>query len=345
MKFFRNKTVLLILFLLLFFFVSVGILVSNTPVLEPKIFGVTFSPFYAERFGLDWQMTYTDILDDLNVKNIRIVAYWDEIEKEEGEYDFSQIDWQVREAEDRDVNIIVAVGRKLPRWPECRVPGWAGSLGMAEQNEALLRYVSRTISHLKNSEAIKMWQIENEPFLSFGECPELSSRVLDAEISLVKTLDGRPIMITDSGELSIWIPAARRGDVFGSTMYRTVWSDRFGHFTYPLPPSFFRLKRSITEFFVGKKPMLVIELQGESWQKKMTYEVSVEEQYLSMNPEKFRGVLEYASYSGFDTFYLWGVEWWYWLKETQDRPEMWDIAKEAINDTNIRMFTNDINGY
>ena len=113
-------------------------------------------------------------------------------------------------------------------------------------------------------------------------------------------------------------------------MYRTIYNDHIGHFTYPLPPSFFRAKRTLTRLIAGDKPMVVIELQGESWQKEMTYEVSVEEQYKSMNPEKFRDTIAYAKKSGFDTFYLWGVEWWYWLKEN-GHPEMWEIAKEEIH--------------
>ena len=76
--------------------------------------------------------------------------------------------------------------------------------------------------------------------------------------------------------------------------------------------------------------MVITELQGESWQKKMTYEVSVEEQYKSMNPEVFRDTLTYIESTGFDTFYFWGVEWWYWLKIKQNDSRMWDIAKEAI---------------
>ncbi|MEK7089960.1 MAG: beta-galactosidase, partial [Patescibacteria group bacterium] len=309
----------------------VSSLIAGIPGKKPQIFGATFAPFYAEKFGLDWQETYIAMLDDLGIRKLRLPAYWHEIEPEDDRFDFSRLDWQIDEAEKRGAEIILAVGYKLPRWPECHIPNWARGLSRADFEREVLEYIEATVKKYKNVEAIKSWQIENEPFLSFGDsCPGFSSKFLDKEIALVKSLDDRPVMITDSGELSIWIPAAKKADIFGSTLYRVIWNDRIGYFTYPIPPEFFRLKRAITEIFVGKKPMVIIELQGESWQKKMNYEISVEEQYKSMNPQAFQEVLSYIEGTGFDTFYLWGVEWWFWLKTTQNKPEMWDIAKEAI---------------
>jgi len=136
-------------------------------------------------------------------------------------------------------------------------------------------------------------------------------------------------LVTDSGELSIWIRAARRGDIFGTTMYRTVWNRVVGELTYPLPPSFFRFKRAITELVVGQKPMIVIELQGEPWGPKLIYETPLDEQLKTMNPEKFKDILEYIKGTGFDTFYLWGVEWWYYLRQN-GHPEYWEKVKNLI---------------
>ena len=31
--------------------------------------------------------------------------------------------------------------------------------------------------------------------------------------------------------------------------------------------------------------------------------------------------------TGLDTFYLWGVEWWYWMKTAQNQPAIWTEAK------------------
>ena len=331
----RKKIILTIGAFVIFFLFSFVFLLGKSPVKPPREFGATFSAMYAERFGFDWQKAYLAVLDDLGVKKIRLPAYWSEIEKNQGNFDCSRLDWQVEKATERNVEVILALGRKLPRWPECHEPDWVKNQNPDLKNKKLLDYIEVVVNHYKNSPAIKIWQVENEPFLKFGECPDFSKEFLDREIALVRSLDpppgGRPLMITDSGELSVWVPAARRSDIFGSTLYRVVWNQALGSFKYPLLPSFFRFKKSLTEIFVGPKPMVIIELQGESWARQMTYEIGVGEQYISMNPEIFRQVLAYASQSGFDTFYFWGVEWWYWLKEIEGKPEMWDIAKEAIN--------------
>jgi hypothetical protein len=36
--------------------------------------------------------------------------------------------------------------------------------------------------------------------------------------------------------------------------------------------------------------------------------------------------IEFAKKSGLKTHYLWGAEWWYWMKQN-GHPEFWDIAK------------------
>ncbi len=330
----RKKIIITFFVLLTGAGIYIALLLKQAPVKIPRAYGVTFSSFYAEEFGLDWHKAYTALFEDLGVRHVRLPAYWNEVEQKDDVFDFSRLDWQVAEAKKYHADIILAVGRKLPRWPECHIPAWAINLSTQERNNKLGGYIKATVEHYKNESAITIWQVENEPFLPFGDCIDKPASTLDSEIALVKSLDtSRPIMITDSGELSLWIAAARRADIFGSTMYRSVYNKIFGYITYPLPPAFFRLKQAFTELVVGKKPMIVVELQGEPWSREATYKLSVEDHYKTMNPDKFKEALSYASQTGFDTFYLWGAEWWYWLKTTQQKPEMWDIAKGAIERT------------
>ena len=159
----------------------------------------------------------------------------------------------------------------------------------------MLKYLKETINHYKDNPAIIAWEVENEPFLKFGECPSLDVSLLDQEIALVRQLDKRPVMITDSGELSSWVPAAQRADIFGTTMYRWVWNKWFGSYKYPLPPAFFRAKERIARFFVGQeKPFVVIELQAEPWHHKQIYERTIEEQIASLNFKEFQAIINYA---------------------------------------------------
>src|SRR5665647_2108102 len=92
---------------------------------EAAQLGVTFSYRYAQDIGLNWQETFTAILDDLKIKKIRIPIYWDLTEPKDGTYDFSAVDWQLQEAAKRNADIILVVGQKVPRWPECAIPEWA----------------------------------------------------------------------------------------------------------------------------------------------------------------------------------------------------------------------------
>jgi len=69
---------------------------------EEISWGVVFSQRHAEYLGLDWKKSYLAILDELGSKNLKLVAYWDLIEKEPGVYDFSDLDWQIKEAKKRE---------------------------------------------------------------------------------------------------------------------------------------------------------------------------------------------------------------------------------------------------
>lgn len=294
------------------------------------IWGATFEETFAKKLGLDWQAAYLAILDDLGVKKIRLVAHWLEVEPRKEQFDFTELDWQVAQAQARGVQIVLAVGYRLPRWPECHQPEWVQNQESGIRNQELLKYIETAVNRYKNNAAVYAWQIENEPFLSFGECPKLNVKLLDEEIALVKQLDNRPIIITDSGELSLWVRAAKRADIFGTTMYRWVWNQQLGSYKYPIPPGFFRLKEKLVRLFVGwQKPFVVIELQGEPWTHKQIYEIPIEEQLKLMPLTELAATIEYAKQTGFSEYYWWGVEWWYYLKQN-GHPEYWGKVKGLI---------------
>lgn len=295
-----------------------------------KNFGVTFSKPWAKELGLNWRETFQKILDDLGIKKIRLPAYWTEIEPASGKMDFADLDWQIAEAEKRGVKIILAVGQRLPRWPECHIPEWAKELSVSEQQQKLLSVLGLIINRYKNSSAIEYWQIENEPFFSsFGICPELDKKFFSKEIALVKSLDNRPIIVSASGELDPWFSAAKRADVLGTTMYRIVYNSKLGYVRYPLPPSFFHLKANLVKIFSGTKKIIVTELQAEPWGPQAIYEMTLEERDKSLNFEQFKKNIEYARQVGFSDAYLWGVEWWYWEK-LNGRPEFWKEAQKLF---------------
>lgn len=292
--------------------------------------GVTFSSRYASDIGLDWKKSLTAALDELAVRKIRIPVYWDLVESKEGEYDFSDVDWQLEEIRKRNGEVILVVGQKVPRWPECSIPEWAKA-DSEKRKEKLLEFVGRTVERYKGNSEIKYWQVENEPFLKFGICPPFDVKLLDQEIALVRTKDpSRKIIITDSGELSLWVNAAKRADVFGTTMYRTVWKEGIGSFHYPIGPRFFRFKYLLSKFVARQENIIVVELQAEPWIGGWTTNAPLAEQFGSMNSETLKDNVVFARKTGFPEIYLWGVEWWYWLKTEKNHPELWETARELF---------------
>jgi len=293
--------------------------------------GVTFSSRYASDIGLDWKEAYVAMLDDLKIRKIRLPIYWDLVEKNEGQYDFSDVDWQLARASERNAQVILVTGQKVPRWPECAIPGRLSGQD-EKRKEDLLKFIRVTVERYKNNPEVKYWQVENEPFLPFGICPKLDVALLDRELALVRAADPtRQIIVTDSGELSLWVRAASRADIFGTTMYRTIFKEGLGYFDYPIGPRFFQFKYWMNKMVAGQDKAIVIELQAEPWISGSTTGRPLSEQFKSMDSRKLEDNVSFARKVGFPQIYLWGVEWWYWLKIKQDHPELWNTARELFS--------------
>ena len=310
---------------------------GSAPVAKNIIWGVDFSQMQAESLGLNWKEAYSAVIGDLGVKNIKLHTQWDWIEGKKGNYYFDDVDWQLAEAKNNGVKIIYVVGMKSGRWPECHIPGWVNNLSEQQQKEEALGYLKETVQRYKDNSAITYWQVENEPLFSFGKCPTWyyqDDNFLKEEVSLVKSLDSsRKIIISDSGEDSFWFGAAKTGDIVGTTMYREAWahvSDNFGfYFHYFFSPVFYYRKALLIKEFFGKD-VICIEFQAEPWSSKPFNDVSLQEQSKTMSPEIFSRNVKYAKETGLDKFYFWGVEWWYWMKTTQNQPAIWNEAKKLF---------------
>jgi len=297
---------------------------------EAITYGMSFNTMYARELSLDWQETYDAILDDLGVRHLRLAAHWPMVEPLKGTYNFLELDYQIKRAEEVGAEVILAVGRRLPRWPECHLPTWTTGLTIEERNSAQLDYIKQVVERYQHSSAVKYWQIENEPFLevfAFEHCGLLDENFLDTEINLVRKLDStRPILITDSGNLGLWYKAYKRGDVFGTSVYVYFWNPEVGQFRTILPALVYRVKENILALIYGKKPTILVELSAEPWLVAPIATVPLETQFSRMDLKKFEDIIEYAKQTRYDTQYLWGAEWWYWLTKNGHN-EMWNKGK------------------
>lgn len=326
----------IIVILLLIIIIPLLIFIVIRPIPQKNInYGVNFSKKYAEEMKMDWKYTFIKIADELKVKNMRIVAYWDDSEPSNNRYDFKDVLWQLEEAKKRDINVIMTVGYKVPRYPECFEPEWVKNYTEEERERELLEYVKTAVETFKPYENIKIWQVENEPFWPFGVCRVNTRELIVKEINTVKMLDNRPVLVQDSGEGGLWFATYTLGDKLGISMYRKIWYDFWGiffgkfiYFQYPLAHWTYKVKADLMG--VPYENILVTELQAEPWGPGSNSELSKEEIDKSMSHHYFIETINYAQKGGFKDLYFWGAEWWLFMKETRNDSFYWDTAKAII---------------
>lgn len=336
----RRAAVILIAVTMLFTTASYGLAqwYINKHKNEPLQIGATFIPEYARTFGLNPIETMQAMIDELGIHRFRLVSYWDVVEKDEGKYDFIELDWQFALAEASESKVSLAIGLRQPRWPECHMPDWAERLAIEQWEPKLKDYMKATMERYKDSPALESYQLENEFFLDvFGICPDHSRERLVREYEFAKGVDDtHPIIVSRSNNALGYPLGDPRPDEFAISVYKRVWDQTITkrYYEYPLPAWFYASLAGGTELLTGKD-MIIHELQAEAWLPPgkgfaMNDVDSIEEQNKSLNPDRLRNRIRYGEATGMRTMDLWGVEWWYWRKSVGD-PSLWDTAKEELS--------------
>lgn len=298
---------------------------------EPLRIGATFIPNYAEYFGLDPQDTMQKMIDELGIKQFRLVSYWKDIEPIEGQYDFSSLDWQFAKANAAGAKVSLAIGLRQPRWPECHAPTWAQVDSIHEWYPKLKTYMQKVIERYGNNPALESYQLENEFFMKvFGICPDHSRWRLDDEFNFVKSLDSDTPVIVSRSNNWVGLPLGDpRPDRFGISVYKRVWDKTLTkrYFEYPLPAWFYASLAGGAEILTGKD-MVIHELQAEAWlpEGMSMLDAPVSEINKSLNPQRLKDRIKYADATGMRDIYLWGPEWWLYLKEKRNYPDLWNTA-------------------
>jgi len=296
--------------------------------------GASFSPAYAESLGLDPKEAYRAILDEFGFRSVRLPVYWDAVEQEDDRFDYSELEWYIEEAGGRGMGVVLVLGYRNFRYPECYPPDWVQGLNNRDFEGELMEFLTEVITHFtggEHSRTIEAWQVENEPFdLPFYRrwCRHFSADLIRREIETVRANDPahRPIILTFGGEVflrGLWRKVIERADVFGVSFYpRTVLPGGLVVETYRLgllSPRNIAKERAFAESL--GKDFWVVEMQAERWG----------EEPETMSPELLKENYDLLfSFGGAGRIYFWGVEWWY--KELlEGRSGMWDAAKELIN--------------
>ena len=202
---------------------------------------------------------------------------------------------------------------------------------MPEARAHLLRYVSAVVNRYKDHPALELWQVENEAFINFkfGECEGFDESAVEDELAIVRSLDtNHKIVMTDSGELSTWRKPSQLSDIFGTTLYRIVRTPSGFIWSYDwLPAGFYKLKARLLG--LSHQDFFVAELQAEPWfVGGDPTNTPIEEQEKTMNVKRIQKHIDYAERVGSSRAYLWGVEWWYWMKEVGGDDGFWGVVRE-----------------
>lgn len=301
---------------------------------KPLELGTSFIPYYAESLGVDPQETMDELIG-IGVKHFRLVSYWNVGEQQPGVYNFDDLDWQFQKAEDANAKVLLTLGLRQPRWPECHMPKWAEELPRSQWQPALEKYIEVIVNRYKDSPALDKYQLENEYFLKgFGECTDFSRDRLVSEYNLVKKLDPSKEIVVPRSNNALGFPVGKPlPDEFSISIYKRVWDAGVSkrYLEYPFPAWFYGYIAGV-QMLYSDRNMILGELQGEAWPPhgKPIPQVSLDEQNKSINAKRLADRFKFGEATGMREIYLWGGEYWYYRKAILNDPSLWNVAKEEF---------------
>ena len=276
----------------------------------PYTMGVTFVPDYAQSLGLNPNATMNALMNDMHVKNFRLVSYWSDIEPSPGRYDFEQLDSEFQQADAAHAHILLVVGLRQPRWPECHPPSWVNTAAPERQWEPQLeQFMTTVVNRYKDNPALSSYQVENEYFLKgFGDCQNFDRNRLVSEYNLVKKLDpNHPIIVSRSNNAIGFPIGAPTPNEYGLSLYRRVWNTFVFHtyLEYPFPSWYYAFLAGMQEIYQHRNT-IIAEMQAEAWPPhgQTIPQTSLAEQNKSLNAKRLQGVFTYAHPTGIRTVYF-----------------------------------------
>lgn len=289
--------------------------------------GTTYAPRQAKWLDLSPEETFEQILTwDMDI--LRLGCYWNEIEKEEGIYEFSEIEDLLNVCEKKNQRVILSIGMKAARWPEYYLPEWIDTSHPDVVEHLVLAFIKKCIIQLKHYSCITHWQVENEPLDPSGPNQwQISEKVLEKEITVVRSLDSRKIIITlwgNSLSKRGYVPIAQdMADIIGLDIYyRTPFWKQIYRGPADSEKSLKHLIKNCT------KPVWVTELQAEPWERSGKDFRSDNPE--SISPQRMKNNIEKARVLGAEAILLWGCE--YWIYQKRRGNSMYEnIAREFFS--------------
>ncbi len=299
----------------------------------PMTYGVSFIPDYAESLGVNPKSTM-DALLGIGIRQFRLTSYWSDIQPTPNSYNFSMLDWEFHQADKYHAKVVLVVGLRQPRWPECHPPNWVNtSAPLSSWEPKLLTFMQQVINRYKNNPALEAWQVENEYFLKgFGDCTNMSRSRLINEYNLVRKLDPTHPAIISRSNNAIGFPLGQpQPQVFGISVYKRVWDANVTHryLEYPFPAWYYGFLAGVQEIF-NHRNMLIEEMQAEAWPPngETIPQASLSQQNKSITAARLKNRFNFARATGMRDAIMWGGEYWYYRMVVLHDPSLWNVAKQ-----------------
>ncbi len=281
--------------------------------------GASFSHPFLKSKGINPLIALSDF-KTLGFTWIRLGCYWNEIEKSPGQFSFAELDVLIKYCEQENIKVVLTVGMKAPRWPEYYIPAWITTRHHFQKNtiislkdtdfgEAVLTFIKKCIYRYRNSPAIIVWQVENEPLDPSGpQMMSIAYPLLKEEVGVVRRIDNRPILVSVWGnELSkrnYYQDIVSIADIVGIDLYPRVPFNLFRNIPMITGPQDidFQLQNIFKCIKLSGKELWISELQAEPW--------TITKTCLSKHIKENN---TWISHFPIDKLFYWGYE--YWLQQ------------------------------
>ena len=297
-------------------------------------FGTTFSHRQLQHLSC----SVSDSLEkaiELDFDYLRICTYWDEIEKDEGKYDWSQLETILNTCQKKQQSVVLTLGVKAPRHPEFYFPNWIKDkdLDNKKTQQKILSFVKQTLKKFKNLSCIKYYQIENEALDPSGpDNQKIPLSLLKKEINIVKKFDHKKTIISLWGnELSrrkLLPKLAKTTDIIALDLYYQQFVKKIFNKSFYMGPLDSQKKLANLLSKIDQE-IWIMELQAEPWE-------AGEQGYLAQNPQsispdKIKTFYQKASQLPISTIFFWGFEYWYYQSSQKNNNSYLETISKIIS--------------
>ena len=287
------------------------------------VWGASWSVKQAERLGLDPETDLDRFLSEVPIERLQLMSYWDQIEPQDDNYDFTSLDELLIIAKSRNVKVSLQIGLHQPRWPRCHIPDWAGNLDDDEFSTQLKEYITQVINRFDGEIHVIQYQLESA---IFQVDKELCSHYLDKEdlidlYQFVKELTEKEIAVSRPNNSFIWRKQNPSPDSFGLKLEpyldKHSWLEKY--FQQSLPSGYYSFTAGNLKIFHSESDIFISDLGVEpAGLDDHPVDLKLDPQMTSSGLEQISDLLNYAHKTNIRTIDLRGAEWWFLQKENGD---------------------------